>query len=327
MKAPSFWSYGNSGILSTLLTPLGMTYGFATLMRQSLARPWQCPVPVICVGNLIAGGAGKTPLVMDIACRLMKRKITPHLIARGYGGTEKGPLRVSMDRYDARLVGDEPLLLSTVAPAWVSENRRSACRAAMVEGAMCMIFDDGFQDPSVVKDLSLVVVDGGFGFGNGNMIPAGPLREPIIQSLSRASAVILIGSDTTGVEDQIAGRCPVLKADVASGKEAEAFAGRRVLAFAGIGRPEKFFNFLSKIGCDVVTSKAFADHHNFTRPELDKLKAAAEKDDLCLVTTEKDWVRIPPEARDGIINLQIHLVWENEDEINALLEPVISNAE
>lgn len=326
MKAPGFWSHGGGGVLTALLSPVGMLYGFATMLRQSFGKAWACPVPVICVGNLIAGGAGKTPVVLDIARRLLARGVTPHVITRGYGGTEKGPLRVSTDRYDARLVGDEPLLISAVTPTWVSDVRLSGCRAAMVEGAMCMMFDDGFQDPSVARDLSLIVVDGGFGFGNGHMIPAGPLREPVSKGLSRANAVILIGEDTAGVVDQVGGRCPVLRARIEPGPEATELQGKRVSAFAGIGRPDKFFDTVREIGCDVVATRAFADHHNFTRDELDRLKAAAEQDGLALVTTEKDWVRIPPEARDGITAVTISLVWDDEAEIKALLEPVVNNA-
>lgn len=327
MKAPGFWSYGKGGAVSALLTPAGMIYGLGTFLRRSVTRPWQCPVPVICVGNLIAGGAGKTPVVMDLARRLLDRKVTPHIISRGYGGSEKGPLRVSSDRYDARLVGDEPLLLSSVAPTWVADVRQSGCRAAMVEGAMCMIFDDGFQDPSVSRDLSLIVVDGGYGFGNGNMIPAGPLREPVAKGLSRADGVILIGDDNAGVADQVAGRCPILKATVEPVESRAAdIRGRRVSAFAGIGRPEKFFATLTGLDCDIVRRKPFPDHHFFSRAELASLKSEAEQEGLTLITTEKDWVRLPPESRDGISSLPIRLVWENEGEINALLEPVISDA-
>lgn len=325
MKAPAFWSHGKTGVLSTLLSPIGMLYGYGTLARQTFVKPWSCPVPVICVGNLIAGGAGKTPVAMDLAIRLKARGVKPHMVTRGYGGTEKGPLQVSTDRYDARLVGDEPLLLSRVAPTWVANDRRAACRAAMVTGPMCLIFDDGFQDPSVAKDVSLVVVDGGYGFGNGYMIPAGPLREPVAQGLSRANAVILMGDDTTGVTDQVAGRCPVLRADLKPGLAAGELTGRPVSAFAGIGRPEKFFNTLRQIGCDVRQTKSFADHHNYTRAELKTLKADAAGDGCALVTTEKDWVRLPPESQSGIMALAVDLVWENEREIEALLDPVVNS--
>ncbi len=325
MKAPAFWLRGNGGPLAALLSPFGMLYGYGTLARQVFGKPWKCPVPVICVGNLIAGGAGKTPVVMDLASRLLARGVRPHLITRGYGGTEKGPLRVSADQYDARLVGDEPLLLSGIAPTWVAESRRSACRGAMVEGAMCMILDDGFQDPSVAKDLSLVIVDGGYGFGNGYMIPAGPLREPVAQGLSRADAVIIMGEDTTGVIDQVAGRCPVLRADLKPGAAASDLAGKPVSAFAGIGRPEKFFTTLRQIGCDVRDTTSFADHHNYTKVELEHLKANATRDGVTLVTTEKDRVRIPPEARSDIIAVAVEVAWENEGGINALLDPVVND--
>ncbi|NQV43655.1 MAG: tetraacyldisaccharide 4'-kinase [Rhodospirillales bacterium] len=323
MRAPAFWSRGKGGLLGALLSPLGMLYGCGTGARQVFVKPWQCPVPVICVGNLIAGGTGKTPVVMDLASRLLARGGRPHLVSRGYGGTEKGPLQVFADRHDARQVGDEALLLSAIAPVWVATNRQDACRTATVGGATCMIFDDGFQDPSVIRDLSLVIVDGGYGFGNEHMIPAGPLREPIVKGLDRANAVIVIGEDTCGVIERIAGRCPVLRASLKPGAEAAVLKGQPVFAFAGIGRPEKFFDTLRQAGCDVRGTRVFDDHHNFTRTELDALKADANRDGLKLVTTAKDLIRIPQQARNGIAVLTVDLVWEDESAINALLEPVV----
>lgn len=326
MRAPDFWAPGKGGLWGALLSPIGMLYGYGTVARRLFAKPWSCPIPVICVGNLIAGGAGKTPVVMDLADRLIARGVRPHLVSRGYGGTEKGPLRVSMDRYDARLVGDESLLLSTIAPAWVSDDRRAACRAAMAEGAMCMIFDDGFQDPTVGKNLSLIVVDGGYGFGNGNLIPAGPLREPVAKGLSRADAVVIVGDDTTGIANRVGGRCPVLQAYLKPGEEASALVEQPVSAFAGIGRPEKFFETLRRIGCDVRRTKAFPDHHNFTKNELETLKMNAARDGDRLVTTQKDLVRIPPDVRSGITALSVSMEWRDETAINALLEPVANDA-
>lgn len=323
MRAPAFWERGKGGLLGALLSPLGVLYGCGTGARQVFVKPWQCPVPVICVGNLIAGGAGKTPVVMDLASRLLARGVRPHTISRGYGGSEKGPLQVFADRHTARQVGDEPLLLSALAPAWVAANRRDASRAAMADGAMCVIFDDGFQDPSVIRDLSLVIVDGGYGFGNGHMIPAGPLREPIVKGLDRASAVIVIGEDTAGVIETVAGRCPVLRASLKPGAEAAALKGQPVFAFAGIARPEKFFDTLRQAGCGVRRTRAFDDHHHFTNAELDALKADADRDGLTRVTTAKDLVRIPPETRNDIAVLTVDLVWEDESAINALLESVV----
>ncbi len=326
MKAPDFWSHGKANPIAGILSPLGALYGIGTRLRRVFKSSWKSPLPVICVGNLIAGGAGKTPVTIDLVQRLSARGVKPHVLTRGYGGQETGPLLVSSDLYDARLVGDEPLMISEYAPTWVARDRMAASRAAMVERAGCIVMDDGFQDPSVEKDISLIVVDGGYGFGNGYQIPAGPLRESVAQGIARADAVILIGEDTTGVEDQVRGHCPVIRAAIKPGPEAETLRDRRMLAFAGIGRPEKFFDTLREIGCEVVSARAFADHHNYSRAELVALKEEAERVDAGLVTTAKDWVRIPPEMRDGIDVLTINLIWGDEDEINALLEPIVSDA-
>lgn len=325
MRAPQFWSAGRGGPLAALLSPIGLIYGLATAARLRFKKSWHCPVPVICVGNLIAGGAGKTPVVLDLAQRLQDRDAPVHIITRGYGGHERGPLRVSAGRFDARLVGDESLLLSEISPTWISDDRPSGCRRAMTEGAGLMLLDDGFQDPSCEKNLSLVVVDGSFGFGNGCMIPAGPLREPVATGLNRADAVVLIGDDQTRVESLVAGKCPILRANLSPGPEAQSLAGRPVLAFAGIGNPDKFFHSVTACNANVVGTRAFPDHHHYTRKEIDALQHEAGQLGATLVTTTKDMVRVPPDLRSDVEVLTVHLVWENEEEINNLLAPVIAD--
>ncbi len=325
MMAPGFWAYGQGGPVAALLSPFGALYGLATATRLRFKKSWHCPIPVICVGNLVAGGSGKTPVVLDLAERLGQRDVPVHMVTRGYGGRERGPLRVSGDQYDARLVGDEPLLLSETAPTWLSDERPAGCRRALAEGAGLIVLDDGFQDPSCEKTLSFVVVDGSFGFGNGHMIPAGPLREPVASGLKRADAVILIGDDRTNVESMIAGRCPVLKAKLQSGPEAAALSGQAVLPFAGIGNPEKFFESVRNSGANIITTRAFPDHHHYSRGEIDSLIHHANQANARLLTTTKDMVRIPPDLKSNVDVLTVHVVWQNEEEINNLLEPIIAD--
>lgn len=326
MRTPHFWAPGRGGIVAALLSPVGALYGSATALRLRFKRSWTCPVPIICVGNFVAGGAGKTPVVIDIAARLRARNVKVHVLSRGYGGTATGPLCVSRDLCNARLVGDEPLLLSETAPTWVADNRLSGCKRAVAEKAGLILMDDGFQDPAVVKNLSLVVVDGTYGFGNGRMIPAGPLREPVSSGLARADAVILMGDDHAGIRRFIAGRVPVLSAYPEPGPEAEHLHDRDVLAFAGIAHPGKFFETVRASGPRSLTTRSFPDHHHFTCGDLQRLRDEADALGAVLVTTEKDLVRIPPDRATGIRVLSIHVVWRNEDEITGLLEPIIDDA-
>ncbi|MDX1542157.1 MAG: tetraacyldisaccharide 4'-kinase, partial [Geminicoccaceae bacterium] len=169
-----------------MLDPFGRLYGVAGRLRRRFVRPWRAPVPVLCIGNLTVGGTGKTPLTMTLARRVAARGRRPHILSRGYGGRAKGPLRVDPGTHEALAVGDEPLLLADVAPTWVARDRRLSARAAIAAGADVLIMDDGFQNPALHQDLSLVVVDGTIGFGNHRLLPAGPLREPVAEGLGRA---------------------------------------------------------------------------------------------------------------------------------------------
>jgi tetraacyldisaccharide 4'-kinase len=306
MRAPDFWR--NEGGIAALLAPLGTLYGWAARMRFALARPWRAPVPVVCVGNLVMGGAGKTPVTLDLARRLDG----VHILTRGYGGTEKGPLRVDPAVHAAARVGDEPLLLAAAAPTWVGGDRVASAKAAVAAGAKILLMDDGFQNPGLAKDLSLLVVDGAYGFGNGQVFPAGPLREPPAQGLARAQAVVLIGGNAKGLDF---GGLPVLKARLVPGPEAAELVGRPLVAFAGLGRPEKFFATLEGLGCTVAAERAFPDHHPYTEADLEPLAANG----LTMVTTAKDRVRLPPAWRDRVAVLTVALAWEDEAALSGTL--------
>jgi len=223
MRAPEFWHSDNWA--SRLLEPLGSVYAWAVARRLAEAKEYRPAVPVICVGNIVTGGAGKTPVCLALVERLRARGRHPHLLTRGYGGTEVGPRAVDSVRHDATRVGDEALLLAAHAPTWVARWRPDGAVAAVEMGADILVMDDGFQNPTMVKDLSLVVVDGGYGFGNGRVMPAGPCRESIRAGLARADAVVLIGDDRAGVACGL-GDLPVLRARLVPGPEAEGCGGR-----------------------------------------------------------------------------------------------------
>jgi tetraacyldisaccharide 4'-kinase len=317
MQAPEFWARDGPG--ARLLAPAGQLYGVAGRLRRALVRPQAVGVPVICVGNLVAGGAGKTPTVLALACRLSAAGHLPHLLGHGYGGRERGPLRVDLIRHDAAAVGDEALLLAEVAPTWVARNRLEGARAAVAAGAGLLVLDDGLQNPWLAYDLRLLVIDGGFGFGNRRLLPAGPLREPIAEGLARVSAVIRIGPDRAGIDTLLPPGLPCLGADLAADDDAPALAGRKVLAFAGIGHPEKFFASLESVGAEIVRRRSFADHHPYRRAEVLALLAEAERLDASCITTAKDRVRLPIDLRDRISALPVVLRWREPAAVDRLL--------
>ena len=324
MQTPEFWYNRESTALSTLLMPVSSVYRLAGLLRSGLINPWQALVPVLCVGNAVAGGAGKTPVAISLGRRLIERGIGVHYLSRGYGGSLSGPTRVSPENHTYEHVGDEALLLARIAPSWIARNRRAGCRAAILDGAGAIIMDDGFQNPSVHKTVSILVVDGAFGFGNGHLIPAGPLREPLSRALGRADAVALIGEDRadvlTTLRRAVQTPPPVLHARIEPGPEADQLRGARVLAFAGIGLPQKFFTLLANIGCDVVETKSFADHHAYTSDEITALQEKARTAGARLVTTEKDAVRLPADGRAGIAAVPITITWQDEFAVDDLLD-------
>ena len=285
MRAPAFWRHADWR--AEVLAPVAAVYGAATTARRRIMRPEQAALPVLCVGNLVAGGAGKTPTAMALARRLRARGRTPHLISRGYGGRERGPLAVDPARHDARRVGDEALLLARVAPTWVARDRTVAAAAAHAAGADVVVLDDGYQNPALAKTVSLVVVDGSYGFGNGRLLPAGPLRERVGAGLARADAVVLIGHDRAGVRRRVPAGCPVIEAALVPAEGWDAVAGESVVAFAGIGRPEKFFEMLESLSCTLLATRAFADHHRFRAHEILALADEAARRGAVLATTPR----------------------------------------
>jgi tetraacyldisaccharide 4'-kinase len=294
MREPAFW-WHEAGLAAGLLAPFAAVYGAvaSARLRQRGAR---AAAPVVCIGNLTVGGAGKTPLALTMARLLKEAGDVPILLSRGYGGRLAGPLRVDLARHRAADVGDEPLLLARSAPAVVARDRVKGARAAVASGASVIVMDDGFQNPSLQKDFSVLVVDSRRGIGNGRVVPAGPLRAPLTAQLARADALVVVGTldAGTGVTAAAHGHgVPVFHASlVPDAAVAAALAGTRVLAFAGIGDPEKLFATLKGAGIAIAAARGFPDHHRYTPAEARMLCEQAEREALMLVTTEKDLARM-----------------------------------
>lgn len=310
MRAPEFWQ--RRGPAALLLAPLGALYGASVAWKARHAMPYRTSARVICVGNLTAGGSGKTPVALALGARLKARGDRVFFLTRGYGGTEHGPVQAEPDGSAAQM-GDEALLLARAAPTIVARNRANGAAHAVAQGARTIVMDDGHQNFTLAKDLSIVVVDGESGFGNGLMIPAGPLRESVSQGLARADAVIIMNDGNPDLGDF---KGPVLRARLVV--DGEALRGRRVFAFAGIGRPEKFLTSLEEAGAVVTGTHVFADHHPYSDGEITALKA--EAGDALLVTTEKDLVRLKAKHRGGIAVLRVQARFDDEPALDRLLD-------
>lgn len=324
MRAPDAWT--RKGAVSTMLLPGSWLYGLGTAMRVRRAPRYAPPVPAICVGNLTAGGAGKTPTVLSLARLMLERGRRPIAVSRGHGGRLTGPVRVDPALHTAREVGDEPLLLAGTLPTVVARDRAAGARAAVDAGADTLLLDDGHQNPAVAKTLSLIVIDGGYGFGNGRVIPSGPLREPVGRGLARADAAVIVGTDSAGATHRCrreAAALPLLEARFVPDERAMALRGRRVVAFAGIGRPDKFFDTVKEIGAELSEAMAYPDHHPFPETEIMFICELAQERGAIPVCTEKDYMRLPPDARLMVTPVPVTLEWRDPDALDRLLEGVL----
>ncbi len=326
MRDPSFW-WREAGPLARLLAPLGALYGAVAARR--LAQPGErARVPVVCIGNLTVGGAGKTPTAIAVARLLQASGARPIFLTRGYGGRLGGPVAVA-PTHGAADVGDEPLLLARVAPTIVARDRPAGARAAVAAGADVIVMDDGFQNPTLAKDLSVIVVDGRRGLGNRKVLPAGPLRAPLLPQVARAQALLVVGDAgplaRPAIDAARAAGLPVMTGRlVPDPAVAATLAGRAALAFAGIADPEKFFATLRGAGIAVTATQGFPDHHRFSAAEAADLVARADRAGLALVTTEKDLARMQgdeaaAELARRATALPVALAFDDADSIGRLL--------
>ncbi|MBI1211886.1 MAG: tetraacyldisaccharide 4'-kinase [Alphaproteobacteria bacterium] len=318
MRAPDFW-YRPRDTEAQLLSPLGWLYAAAGRMRRAMATPSKASVPVICIGNLTVGGTGKTPVAIAIAKRVEALGMKPGFLTRAYGAHIKGPMAVDPTLDDATTVSDEPLLLAAHAVTVCSPDRPAGARLLVSKRVQAIIMDDGFQNPRLQKDLSLIVVDAERGFGNGEVIPAGPLRERVADGLARAQGVVLMGEGEVDLPVPL----PVFRAKlVPLDEDAALVRNQRVAAFAGIGMPDKFFATLANLGATLAIARPFPDHHPYKDDELIDLLNAATAANAQLITTEKDWVRISPAFRDRIRALRVRVQFDRASA--PLLDTLIS---
>ncbi|MAR79232.1 MAG: tetraacyldisaccharide 4'-kinase [Rhodospirillaceae bacterium] len=294
LNRPKFWRTSN--LLTKILTPLSFIYLVLFFSRKYLSRKRKVNIPVICIGNITAGGAGKTPVAISIAKFLISKGLKPHFLTRGYKGKLKGPILVS-NKHSSADVGDEPILLSEVAPTWVSKNKIQGAKSALKSNADLIIMDDGLQNDSIHKDLSILVIDGGYGFGNNKLIPAGPLRESVKSSLTKIDFIVYVNDPSKNVKIDLSEfKCPILKSNIETITD-NIDLNKKFSAFCGIARPEKFFSSLKKIGIKLTFSKSFPDHHRYSEDEIMRLIEDSNIDNSLILTTKKDWVRIPEQAK------------------------------
>jgi tetraacyldisaccharide 4'-kinase len=330
VKAPHFWSAGldpksreAAPLTRALLTPLAWLYVWGLNRKLASAVPETAPVPVICIGNLTTGGAGKTPVAEAIRSRISALGLRAATLSRGHGGREPGPLKVDPAAHTFRETGDEPLLLAATGEAWIGRDRPAAARAMADAGVQAVLMDDGHQNPSLTKDFTFVVIDAGAPFGNGHVLPKGPLREPVAAGLARAGAVILMGDGPVPSAVARSGK-PVLRARL---EAAAPVPAGPLVAFAGIGRPEKFFDSLKAAGADLRDAIPYADHHPYSAGDLDFLRSLASREGAALVTTSKDHVRLPPDLRAETRVFPVTAVFEDPEALDAMLSAIFKRSQ
>ncbi|HEV7692184.1 MAG TPA: tetraacyldisaccharide 4'-kinase [Hyphomonadaceae bacterium] len=325
MNEPWFWrkldpkSRASAPLTRFALTPLAMAYSWAGKRRLERTVPEDAGLPVICIGNLTLGGAGKTPVTAAVRSRLGARELRVASLSRGYRGSETGPLKVNIGTHTSAQVGDEPMMLAASGEAWISKDRVVGAKAMKVDGVQIIVMDDGHQNPTLKKALSLVVIDAAEPWGNGSVFPKGPLREPVARGLSRADGIVLMGDGDIPPEVAASGK-PALRARLAPLSKLKP---GRYIAFAGIGRPQRFFDSLRAMpDIELAEAVPYEDHHVFAPSDLDYLMKLAKERDAQLLTTDKDHVRLAPEMKTKVMRLSVEAKFEDEAALLALLARV-----
>ena len=324
LKAPKFWYLKRDTFLSNSLYPFSLFFRLGTKIRNLIGKERQSKLAVICIGNIVIGGAGKTPVALKIGSMLKEGGYNPNFVSKGYGGLEKNNTLVK-DWHSPKSVGDEPLLLSEIAPTWIGLDRNKSFELAIGNGADCIVMDDGFQNPNLQKDFSIIVINGEQGFGNKRVIPAGPLRESISRGLSRTNLVITIGKISDSVKEKIPKHIPIIGANFKIKEDDLILKSQKITAFAGIAYPEKFFNSLKLLKANIVDEITYSDHHIYSENDLLYLAEIANKNKSILVTTKKDMVRIPKSFRSLVRTIDGFIQLDDEKLLLEILSNVIEN--
>ena len=324
LKAPRFWYKKNDTYISNTLYPFSLLFRFGTKLRNLVSRKRKTDLPIICIGNIVVGGAGKTPVAIKLGSLLKRKGYKPHFVSKGYGGIETNNILIK-EWHSAQSVGDESLLLSEVAPTWIGKDRNKSFALAKENGADCIIMDDGFQNPSLQKDFSIIVINGEQGFGNKRVIPSGPLRESISRGISRANLLIVIGEIAEDVGRKIPRTVPLIHAKFKISKDNRIYKNQKVTAFAGIAYPEKFYNSLNEQGAILEKKISYPDHHIFDENDMLNLAENANLTKSVLVTTKKDFVRIPKSYRSLVSTLNGEIKFEDENLLKEILVNILEN--
>ena len=324
LKAPKFWYKKQDTYISNTLYPLSLLFRLGTKIRSLFSKQKKSNLPIICIGNIVVGGAGKTPVAIKIGKILKLNGYNPHFVSKGYGGIEKNNNLVQ-SWHSAKSVGDESLLLSEIAPTWIGIDRNKSFKLASDNNADCIIMDDGFQNPTLQKDFSIIVINGEQGFGNKRVMPSGPLRESITRGISRTNLVIVIGKISNDVKKKIPKNIPIIYASFKIDNHNIILKGQKITAFAGIAYPEKFFNSLKLVKANIVDKISYSDHHIYSENDLLYLAEIANKNKSILVTTKKDMVRIPKGFRSLVKTIDGFIQFDDEKLLFEILTNLIEN--
>ena len=324
LKAPKFWYLKKDTFLSRSLYPFSLLFRLGTKIRNISSHNKKFGLPVICIGNIVVGGAGKTPVAIKIGELLKIAGYNPHFISRGYAGIIKRSTLVET-WHSPHSVGDESLLLSEIAPTWIGKDRNNSIKLAKNMGADCIIMDDGFQNPTINKNFSIIVINASQEFGNKRVMPAGPLRESIKSGLSRTNLIIVIGEITNSLQKDIPDHIPIIKAKFKINNENKIFKGQKIIAFTGIEYHEKFFTSLKEKGAKIIKKNTYPNHHIYNKNDLLSLAEIANKNQSILVSTQKDFVRVPKSYRSLVNTLEGKISFEKEEIIKEILTNVIEN--